>query len=99
MDTTQTEVSATVETPLTDIRPELADPASILIRVKDVSALTGLAKATIYKYIQDEPGFPQPVPLSSSAARGAPVGFVLAEVQQWAASRIAARNARTAAQG
>lgn len=69
------------------------DPATTLIRFPDVVAITGLARATIYKRLKDDPTFPRPVPLSDSTSRGAPVGFVLAEVQRWAYARIAVREA------
>jgi prophage regulatory protein len=39
-----------------------------------------------------ESGFPRPVKLSMSNARGAPVAWVLGEVQAWARSRIEARD-------
>ena len=68
------------------------DPAAVLIRMPDVLALTGLQRATVYKRIKDDPTFPRPVPLSTSRARGAPVAFVLAEVQTWVRARIAARG-------
>ncbi|MNH18216.1 Prophage CP4-57 regulatory protein (AlpA) [compost metagenome] len=68
------------------------DPAATLIRFPDVVAMTGLARATIYKRLKDDPTFPRPVPLSNSTSRGAPVGFVLAEVQRWARARIEARG-------
>lgn len=68
------------------------DPAVTLIRFPDVVAMTGLARATIYKRLKDDPTFPRPVPLSDSTSRGAPVGFVLAEVQRWARERIEARE-------
>lgn len=68
------------------------DPAVTLIRFPDVVAMTGLARATIYKRLKDDPTFPRPVPLSNSTSRGAPVGFVLAEVQRWARARIEARG-------
>lgn len=72
--------------------PPVFDPATTLIRMPDVLALTGLQRATVYKRIKDDPTFPRPVPLSDSTARGAPVGFVLAEVQAWVRARIAARG-------
>lgn len=68
------------------------DPTATLIRFPDVMAMTGLARATIYKRLKDDPTFPRPVPLSNSTSRGAPVGFVLAEVQHWARQRIEARG-------
>lgn len=67
------------------------DPATTLIRMPELEALTGLARATVYKRLKDDPSFPKPVPLSNSTARGAPVAFVLGEVQNWIRGRIAAR--------
>ncbi|NMY53230.1 AlpA family phage regulatory protein [Pseudomonas sp. WS 5011] len=73
------------------------DPATTLIRISDVQAIVGLARPTIYKLMrQPESGFPLPVKLSDSTARGAPVAWVLAEVQQWVRSRIAARGSAAA---
>ncbi|MGA4531677.1 helix-turn-helix transcriptional regulator [Ectopseudomonas chengduensis] len=69
-----------------------ANPETALIRIQDVSALTGLNRVTIYKRIASDPTFPRQVPLSDSKARGAPVGFVLAEVQAWCSARIAKRD-------
>ena len=68
------------------------DPAITLIRMPDLEAITGLARPTIYKRLKDDPTFPRPVPLSNSKSRGSPVGFVLAEVQDWVRLRIALRN-------
>lgn len=64
-----------------------------LIRVTEVVTLVGLARATIYKLMsQPESGFPQAVKLTDSTARGAPVAWVLSEVQSWVESRIEARD-------
>ncbi|MBN7117569.1 helix-turn-helix transcriptional regulator [Ectopseudomonas oleovorans] len=69
------------------------DPATTLIRINEVVAIVGLARPTIYKLMrQPESGFPLPVKLSDSTARGAPVAWVLGEVQQWVLARIAARG-------
>lgn len=68
------------------------DPDTTLIRMPELEALTGLARATVYKRLKDDPTFPKAVPLSNSTARGAPVGFVLGEVQAWIRGRIAARE-------
>ncbi|MGL4936434.1 helix-turn-helix transcriptional regulator [Shewanella sp.] len=57
-----------------------------LIRLKDVIACTGLARSTIYKYI-DEGIFPKAVSLGGRA-----VAWVESEVQQWILARIAARD-------
>lgn len=67
------------------------DPNTTLIRMPELEALTGLARATVYKRLKDDPTFPKAVPLSNSTARGAPVGFVLGEVNAWIRGRIAAR--------
>lgn len=69
-----------------------ADPATTLIRMPDLLALTGLQRATVYKRLKDDPTFPRPVPLSNSTARGAPVAWVLSEVQEWVRARIDARE-------
>lgn len=79
---------------LAEGRPEFLEPDCTLVRPKDVSAITGLARSTISKYIHEDPTFPRPVPLSDGEHRGAPIGFVLAEVQAWVRSRIATRDAR-----
>ncbi|SNR79082.1 helix-turn-helix transcriptional regulator [Pseudomonas segetis] len=69
------------------------DPSTSLIRINEVVAIVGLARPTIYKLMsQRESGFPLPVKLSDSTARGAPVAWVLSEVQEWVRSRIAARD-------
>lgn len=67
------------------------DPATTLVRIGEVVSIVGLARPTIYKLMkQPESGFPLPVKLSDSNARGAPVAWVLAEVQAWVRGRIAA---------
>ncbi len=69
------------------------DPATTLIRISEVMAIVGLARPTIYKLMQcPKSGFPRPVKLSISTARGAPVAWVLSEIQAWARSRIEARD-------
>lgn len=68
------------------------DPATTLIRMPELLSLTGMQRATVYKRLKDDPTFPKPVPLSNSTARGAPVAFVLGEVQSWIRGRIAARG-------
>lgn len=76
--------------------PNLAtpfDPATTLIRMPRLEIATGLKRSTIYKLMQcPESGFPQPVKLSNSTARGAPVAWVFSEVQSWVKSRIQARD-------
>lgn len=69
------------------------DPATTLIRMPELLALTGLGgRATVYRMLKEDPTFPQPVPLSASTARSAPVAWVLGEVQAWIRARIAARG-------
>lgn len=68
------------------------DPENTIIRFPEVEAITGLARATVYKRLKDDPTFPRPVPLSNSKSRGSPVGFVLAEIQGWVRQRIALRG-------
>lgn len=67
------------------------DPSATIIRMPELEAITGLARPTVYKRLKDDPTFPLPVPLSDSKSRGAPVGWVLAEVQDWVRKRIALR--------
>jgi len=74
-----------------DVRT-ICDPAATIIRVSELTAITGYARQTIYKRLKDDPTFPKPVPLSDSKSRGAPVGWVLAEVQNWVRQRIALRG-------
>jgi prophage regulatory protein len=69
------------------------DPTATLVRIPTVMSITGIGRATVYKLMsQPESGFPQPVKLTDSNARGAPVAWVLAEVLDWTRARIAARD-------
>ncbi|VVM99104.1 helix-turn-helix transcriptional regulator [Pseudomonas fluorescens] len=68
------------------------DPTAVIIRISELSAITGYARPTIYKRLKDDPTFPKPVPLSNSKSRGAPVGWILAEAQAWVRQRIAMRG-------
>lgn len=73
--------------------PSLFDASSTLIRMREVESIVGMKRSTIYKLMQrPNSAFPQPVKLSNSVARGAPVAWVLSEVQAWALSRIQARD-------
>ena len=58
-----------------------------IIRLREVMALTGLARSTIYKYVEAGT-FPQPVPLG-----GRSVGWVEQEVEDWVLARIEERDA------
>jgi len=62
-----------------------------IIRLKQVIETTGLARSTIYKYI-DENTFPKPVPLGDRA-----VGWVEEEVVDWVLSRVEMRDAALSA--
>ncbi|MGY2191505.1 helix-turn-helix transcriptional regulator [Pseudomonas pergaminensis] len=57
-----------------------------IIRLKDVINSTGLARSTIYKYI-DEGIFPKSVSLGDRC-----VGWVEGEVHDWILARIEARD-------
>ena len=57
-----------------------------IIHLKDVMSSTGLARSTIYKYI-DEGTFPKSVSLGDRS-----VGWVEGEVHEWILSRIEARD-------
>jgi len=57
-----------------------------IIRLKDVINSTGLARATIYKYI-GEGSFPKPVSLGDRC-----VGWVECEVHDWILARIEERD-------
>jgi prophage regulatory protein len=74
-------------------QPRTTPPADVyvLIRYPDVQRMTGLSRATIYRRIAAG-DFPKSVPLSSSTARNAPVGFVLAEVKAWIVRQVALRD-------
>lgn len=57
-----------------------------IIRLKQVTDCTGLARSTIYKYIA-ECTFPKPVPLGERS-----VGWVEKEVHDWILARIEERD-------
>ena len=57
-----------------------------IIRLKDVLSSTGLARSTIYKYI-DEGTFPRSVSLGDRC-----VGWVEGEVQEWILAKIEGRD-------
>lgn len=57
-----------------------------IIRLREVIEKTGLARSTIYKYI-DAGTFPEPVPLG-----GRSVGWVDSEVHDWIISAIDVRD-------
>jgi prophage regulatory protein len=58
-----------------------------ILRLNSVIEVTGLARSTIYKFVQDGT-FPKPIPLG-----GRSVGWVETEIQQWIEAAIQQRNA------
>ncbi len=84
---------STSEMKKSDLELGRFDPTATLIRIATVMSITGIGRATVYKLMsQPESGFPQPVKLTDSNARGAPVAWVLSEVLNWTRARIAARD-------
>jgi prophage regulatory protein len=57
-----------------------------ILRLKAVIEKTGLARSTIYKYV-DAGTFPKPIPLG-----GRSVGWVDAELHEWITERIENRD-------
>lgn len=57
-----------------------------IIRLKEVSKVTGLARSTIYKYVS-EGTFPKPVSLGDRC-----VGWLESEVQGWIIARVEERD-------
>jgi len=57
-----------------------------VLRLKDVIEKTGLARSTIYKYL-DAGTFPKPIPLG-----GRSVGWVDSEVHEWILKKIESRD-------
>lgn len=66
---------------------------AVIIRMPDLVRMLGIRRSTIYKRLATDPTFPRPVSLSDSNARGAPIGFVLSEVQTWISKKIEHRDA------
>lgn len=58
------------------------------LRVAEVTAMVGLGKTTIYKYVSDPAhNFPAPVPLGGNR-----VAWLESEVLNWMRERVAARQ-------
>jgi len=57
-----------------------------IIRLREVMSATGLARATIYKYMR-ESAFPRPVSLGDRC-----VGWIESEIQDWIFERIEERD-------
>jgi len=64
-----------------------------ILRLKDVIEKTGLARSTIYKYV-DSGTFPKPIPLG-----GRSVGWVESEVHEWILSVIEKRDQKEGVSG
>lgn len=62
------------------------DKLDRFMRIKEVSAITGLAKATVYRYVSDGI-FPRPIPLG-----GRRVAWLLSELEAWMNERLAKRT-------
>ncbi|AIW20450.1 AlpA family transcriptional regulator [Vibrio coralliilyticus] len=56
------------------------------LRIQDVMSLTGLARSTIYKFM-DEDVFPKTIPLGGRA-----VGWLESEIEEWMESRLSMRD-------
>ena len=66
----------------------VTDPSCTLIRIHEVSKIVGLARATIYKLLQNpQSNFPRPLKLTDGPRKGSPVAWILSEVQDWTRSR------------
>ncbi|PHS69131.1 MAG: AlpA family transcriptional regulator [Methylophaga sp.] len=62
-----------------------------ILRLKEVSRLTGLSGSTIYDFMKER-GFPKQIKLGVRSS-----GWVASEVQQWIEDRIAASRTEAAA--
>ena len=70
----------------------MSDKIIRVIRLREVIAMTSVRRSTIYKKLKTDPSFPRPISLSDSKARGAPIGFLFHEVQEWIDNRINIRD-------
>lgn len=59
----------------------------VILRCPQVQEKTGLCRSTLYKLISDD-NFPRPIKLGPRTS-----GWVLGEVEDWLAERIARRDA------
>jgi prophage regulatory protein len=64
-----------------------------LIRLKDVMALTGLCRSSVYSNMKNG-DFPASVPIGSTS-----VAWVEQEVRQWIGSKIEERNEKSRMEG
>lgn len=63
-----------------------------ILRIKQLSEIIGLARSTIYDYLdprspRHDPTFPKPIKLGTSA-----VGWLETEINQWIGLKIAMRS-------
>ncbi|GLO59589.1 transcriptional regulator [Vibrio sp. MACH09] len=58
------------------------------LRLKEVMALTGLGRSTIYKFM-DEEVFPKTIPLGGRA-----VAWLESEIEEWMEQRLAMRESQ-----
>ncbi len=59
------------------------NPDLTIIRLSEVTDMTGLSRTTIYRRIKEDPEFPKPLKLGKTGVRNAPIGFYQNEVQRW----------------
>lgn len=57
-----------------------------ILRVPIVMKRIGIGRATLYRWIKEDPTFPRPVKIGAKSV----VGFIEAEVDQWLEARIRA---------
>ena len=74
-------------TPFTDLlHTTPGDQAMHILRLKNVIEKTGLARSTIYKYV-DAGTFPKPIPLG-----GRSVGWLISEIHDWILDAVQERD-------
>lgn len=74
-----------------------------ILRLKQVLALTGLGRTSIYNRLNPkaksyDPAFPRPVRLSNCPGKRGAIGFLESEILAWIDSRVAARCDETVAE-
>ncbi|MCY1313052.1 hypothetical protein D9M70_635380 [compost metagenome] len=89
-----TEQQSRLVPPLSNVPASpIFDPATTIIRMHVLLVVCGLGgRTSVYRLMKEDPSFPKPVKLSNSESRGAPIGWVLGEVQEWVRQRIALRE-------
>lgn len=63
-----------------------------ILRVPAVLKRIGIGRATLYRWLKEDPTFPQPVKIGSHS-----VGWVEAEINAWLEARIRASRPQVAA--